>query len=479
MLSHNLLLGNCLDRMKELPDNSVDSIVTDPPYGLSNHSQQEITDCLLAWCAGKEYSPKKKGFMGKEWDGWVPSPTIWKEALRVLKPGGHLLCFAGTRTMDLMSMSIRLSGFELRDSIGYANSGNAPLMAWVYSQGFPKSMDISKAIGKAAGAEREIVGIKKHPTLKNTESVDRQKGRMPNHGNNDDYRDQWEVTAPATEEAKQWSGFGTQLKPAWEPIIMARKPLDGTVVNNVLTHGCGGINIDGCRVGTEEQLGRPQGTMPQPMDWGNKSKSDEVFTSIGSPLGRFPANVIHDNSAEIIAMFPDAAGQQGDIKQQEKIRGSKHCYGDQGPAGEHKKREDKTKSASRFFNGLGYDEDDLSLAHELFFYVPKTSTKDRHEGTGFSGTQFTAGSTFRDIENTDIKGNNHPTVKPTALMRHLVRLVTPVNGTVLDPFMGSGSTGKAAMLESFNFIGIELDPNYFEIAQARISDSQNTNRMAA
>lgn len=427
----NLMQGDCLERMKELPDNSVDSIVTDPPYGLSNHSQQEVTDCLLAWCSGKEYAPKKKGFMGKEWDGWVPSPTIWKEALRVLKPGGHLLCFAGTRTMDLMSMSIRLAGFELRDSIGYANSGNAPLMAWVYGQGFPKSMDISKAINK----------------LENSNSSD---------------------------EAKQWSGWGTQLKPAWEPIIMARKPLDGTVVNNVLKHGCGGINIDGCRIDLNGDYkckanGRPSQT-------GLSDYYDPLKANQADTVGRFPANVIHDNSTEIIAMFPDAAGQQGDLKKQEKTRYSKHCYGDHSPAVEHKKREDATKSASRFFNGLGYDEDDLSLAHELFFYVPKTSTKDRHEGTGFSGSQFKMGSTLRDIENTNTKGNNHPTVKPTALMRHLVRLVTPVNGTTMDLFMGSGSTGKAAMLEGFNFIGIELDPHYFEIAKARIEQTRKINK---
>jgi site-specific DNA-methyltransferase (adenine-specific) len=386
--------------MKELPDNSVDSIVTDPPYGLSDHSQKEVTDCLLAWCSGKGYSPKKKGFMGKEWDGWVPSPTIWKEALCVLKPGGHLLCFAGTRTMDLMSLSIRLSGFELRDSIGYANSGNTPLMAWVYSQGFPKSLDISKAIDKAAGAEREVVG--QNQSILSKQAADIRNGKRKivdslNSGaterNNGFTTISADITAPSTDEAKRWSGFGTQLKPAWETIIMARKPLDGTVVNNVQKHGCGAINIEGCRVETENNNVRPQV---------NKF-NNAVDGSQIQPIGRFPANVIHDNSAEIIAMFPEAVGQQGDLNQQERMRYSNHCYGDHGPAVDHKKREDKTKSASRFFNGLGYDEDDLSFAHELFFYVPKTSSKDRHAGTGFSGTQFKTGSTLRDIENTDTK----------------------------------------------------------------------------
>ena len=234
---YSLHLGDCLESLKRMPDNSVDAVVTDPPYGLSDHKPAEVIACLSAWIAGETYQPKGKGFMGKSWDAWVPGPEVWRECLRVLKPGGHLLAFAGTRSMDLMSMAVRLSGFELRDSIGYANDGGgAPVMAWTFGSGFPKSMDVSKAIDKAAGAEREVVGESPWASRGGA-------GLARSIFNDDNWQSDGDaVTSPATEAARQWQGWGTALKPAWEPIILARKPLgEKTVAANVLKHGTGGI----------------------------------------------------------------------------------------------------------------------------------------------------------------------------------------------------------------------------------------------
>ena len=377
-------LGDCLEIMRDIPDGSIDAIVTDPPYGLSDHRTSDVFSCLSSWLAGQEYRPNKKGFMGRTWDSWVPGPEVWREVFRVLKPGGHVVAFAGSRTHDLMSMALRLAGFECRDAIMdlYATSdaarefvdslseGQRKALAtalpadigvlWTYGSGFPKSLDVSKAIDKAAGVEFDAVpaaGV----GFMNAEGA----------GGYNVTKNQLVRKGESTDAARQWQGWGTALKPAFEPALLFRKPLVGTVAENVLAHGTGALNIDGCRV----------------EDGGDETSK-----------GRFPANLIHDGSDEALGVFPGEAGG----------------------------------SAARFF------------------YCAKASKTDR-------GTD-----------------NSHPTVKPTELMRYLVRLVTPLGGTVLDPFMGSGSTGKAAVLEGFHFLGVEQDPSYFKIATERIQSAFDT-----
>lgn len=387
MNKYNLHHGNCLDVLKTFQDNSVDSIVTDPPYGIS--------------------------FMGKTWDYDVPSVDIWIECLRVLKPGGYLLAFAGTKTQHRMAINIEDAGFEIRDMI-----------AWVYGSGFPKSHNVANSIDKMFGAGNRgqaiASGSKFHPTTG--------EARAPG-----ELLDKYEAR---TEEGKGWEGFGTALKPAMEPITVARKPLIGTVAKNVLAYGTGALNIDGCRVVAEDG-GRPLrevAPLRDDVQYNANSLSGRVDGSLASSkaagltnVGRWPANIIHDGSDEVLDAFPNAPGQQGDLLSHDKLRQSPNgIFGAMAPAKDHKARVDQDKSAARFF------------------YCAKASKTDREEG------------------------NNHPTVKPTDLMRYLCRLVTPPSGIVLDPFMGSGSTGKAAMLEGLTFIGIELDSKYMEIAHARI-----------
>jgi DNA modification methylase len=343
----NIHHGDCLEVLRTLPDCSVDSVVTDPPYGLS--------------------------FMGKKWDYDVPDVLIWAECLRVLKPGGHLLAFAGTRTQHRMAVRIEDAGFEIRDMI-----------AWVYGSGFPKSHNLKD----------------------------------------------------------EWQGWGTALKPALEPITVARKPFAGTVAANVLAHGTGGLNVDGCRVGTETI--KTQGGDKFPGVYGTYATCQE-----STHQGRWPANLIHDGSDEVVGLFPDSkAGKEtqprgkGGIWQASTGTPAGPQYGDTG-------------SAARFF------------------YCAKASKRDRDEGC--EGLEERANADWhQNLDGNDARGaalrrNFHPTVKPTDLMRYLVRLVTPPGGTVLDPFMGSGSTGKAAALEGFRFIGIERETEYVEIAKARIN----------
>lgn len=357
-MSYELHHGDCLEVMKSLPDNSVDAVVTDPPYGLS--------------------------FMGKRWDYDVPSVEIWQEVLRVLKPGGHLLSFGGTRTYHRMVVNIEDAGFEIRDQI-----------QWIYGSGFPKSLNVG-------------------------------------------------------------NGFGTALKPANEPICLARKPLIGTVAENVKTHGTGAINIDGCRVETTDTYAYPNGP--------GGCKSGEFHyqgraakPAESNPLGRFPANVIHDGSEEVVGMFPQGRS-----------------------AGNHPTTFITQDNNQVYSKGVGNTQGQLyadSGSAARFFYCAKASKADRNAGLeGFEEKErptlnnYVSPSEGRTApKNGSPQRNHHPTVKPTELMRYLCRLITPPNGTVLDPFAGSGSTGKAAILEGFSFIGIEREKEYAEIARARIA----------
>ena len=401
--------GDCRKVMRELADNSVDSIVTDPPYEL--------------------------GFMGKSWDasGIAYDITVWQECLRVLKPGGHMLAFSGSRTYHRMACAIEDAGFQIRDQI-----------MWVYGSGFPKSLNISKAIDKAAGAEREVIGVR-------TDGMSSTAMKPDKGWNANSMGSVLDITAPATAEAKEWDGWGTALKPAHEPIVLARKPLDGTVANNVLTHGVGGINIDGCRVAGE----------PVPInkleEWsGFGQKIEPNYEQQINTQGRFPANFIHDGSDEVLELFPDSKGMAT-----QKSGANIKVYGGNS----------LLESSTTFPDVRQGFNDNGSAAR--FFYCAKANKKDRNEGLdGFAEKRpdersQTGMGTF-DEKGVAKQANHHPTVKPTDLMRYLCRLVTPPNGLILDPFTGSGSTGKAAVKEGFSFIGIEQSAEYVEIAKARI-----------
>jgi len=463
-MTHKVIQGDCIEVMRGMDADSVDAIVTDPPYGLS--------------------------FMGKKWDYDVPSVEIWAECLRVLKPGGHLLAFAGTRTQHRMSVRIEDAGFEIRD-----------LIAWVYGSGFPKSMDVSKAIDKMDAAEeqrarrfrftewvrstgiiaaqidvltgtqmghhytthptqpsimtrehleacrmflgdipewverecdirsvesrnmaaREVVGVEALPDTSVVRAgfvgMTAPNGVIPKRFVN--------ITAPATDAAREWQGWGTALKPALEPITVARKPLVGTVAANVMQHGTGALNIDGCRVGTLAPTTTRGANALGRMNDDGWTPSDDGQRVDPHPAGRWPANLIHDGSEEATAPMGESA---------------------------------------------------------RFFYCAKASKRDREDGldgvahgkAGVGDERPSGGSNERMNKGAVApRGNTHPTVKPTDLMRYLCRLVTPPNGVVLDPFAGSGSTGRGAVLEGFRFVGIEREAEYAEIARRRIAKAQH------
>jgi DNA modification methylase len=480
-VSVSLHCGDSVEVMRTLADASVDSIVVDPPYGLSDHSHKDVVACLAAWLAGKEFKPKKKGFMGRAWDAWVPGPEVFREALRVAKPGAHMLVFAGTRSMDLMMMAVRLAGWEIRDSIGHAHDGGDPtqagLMAWTYGSGFPKNMDVSKAIDKAAGVSRTTAG--EGARNEHASGNFGMKDRCGDCGKR--FFDHDHCTCPkpeaVTPEAQKWDGWGTALKPAWEPIIIARKPLAGTVAANVLNYGTGAYNIDACRIGDEDTRRESYRMTSKGLGGQGYGTGEQDYTRdgslSGSDAGRWPANVIHDGSDAVLAAFPEAPGARGDVTGDEPSEVTANVLNARArvpytrgrrPGGFGNVGAEKGDSSP---NGPMY-EDSGSAAR--FFYCAKASSADRHEGLKHPGDQFRMGATLREAEQVARagKGNNHPTVKPTELMRYLVRLVTPPGGTVLDFCMGSGSTGKAAEIEGFSFIGIDADPHWVEVARKRI-----------
>jgi len=387
-----LYLGDCREVMASMGEASVDAIVCDPPYGLE--------------------------FMGKGWDHGVPGVPFWAEALRVLKPGGHLLAFGGTRTHHRLTCAIEDAGFEVRDCL-----------MWLYGSGFPKSLDVSKAIDKAAGAEREVVG-----RIRKLDSFGPHVAEV--YGGGPDHAGEMEITAPATEAAQTWDGWGTALKPAWEPIIMARKPLVGTVAANVLEHGTGALNVDGCRVGTEKTVTRhTRSDGESRSEWAGNTSTGETTEH----AGRWPANVLLD--PEAAAMLDEQSGESAPKAAREGMKG-----GNGGALGAF---------AGSSSDAAGYWPSDPGGGASRFFYTAKTSSSERHGDDGANGQA--------------IK-NEHPTVKPVDLMAYLVKLVTPPEGTVLDPFMGSGSTGIAALRLGFEFLGIEREENYLKIAEARIRE---------
>ena len=394
-----LLNGDCIEEMQKMIDEGVqvDSVVTDPPYEL--------------------------GFMGKSWDstGIAFQKETWELAYQLLKPGGHLLAFSSSRTYHRMAVAIEDSGFEIRDQI-----------MWLYGSGFPKSLNIGKAIDKKLGAKRKVVGQKTAGALSgNSKFNDAKTGTISrNHSNpTQSYKSgkagMYDVTEPTTPEAKQHEGWGTAIKPAHEPIVMVRKPLsESSIVDNVLKHGTGAINIDGCRIegdnNTERKTANRKSRSEDGVWTDNNSgmKQEDNHFADADPRGRFPANLMHDG---------------------------------------------------------------LETEWARFFYCPKVSKTERNQGLddfetkkmGMSGGAQSKGEGYDKGQGIGLnrvieRKNTHPTVKPVELMKYLCRLVTPKGGTVLDPFMGSGSTGMAAKDEGFDFIGIEKDEEYFKICESRI-----------
>ena len=432
-----LIHADCLEAMREMEANSIDAIVTDPPYGLVQNKKggSGVASVNLNSPHGRSRIGTGNGpggFMGKEWDSCVPGVPFWTEALRVAKPGAHLVAFGGTRTYHRLACAIEDAGWEVRDCL-----------SWLYGSGFPKSLDVSKAIDKAAGAERtEVIGKGKagaafhygNPGEGGFGQTSDKDGGIPSTG--------WDVTAPATDAARQWQGWGTALKPAWEPIILARKPLVGTVAANVLAHGTGGINIDATRIETDDNLNggaySEGGRDALPGDEREGSAAG-MFADGGGripggfvqPSGRWPANVTLDEEAA--SMLDEQTGDRPSTLTGRAEAGQRHDL----------PRDNKSATGYHGGNPAGRVYADSGGASR-FFYTAKASRRERGEG------------------------NTHPTVKPLSLMRWLVKLVTPPGGVILDPFAGSGTTLLAAQAEGFDAVGIEREAEYVEIARKRI-----------
>jgi hypothetical protein len=401
--------GDCLEILKRAPSDYADSLVTDPPAGIS--------------------------FMGKDWDsdkggrdGWVKWMTeVMAECLRVLKPGGHALVWAIPRTSHWTMSSLEDAGFEIRDVVTH-----------LFGSGFPKSLDVSKAIDKAAGAKREVIGQRKSPYTSTGRNDTPSLGKHVVEKDADGY-EMHPITAPATPDAEKWQGFGTALKPAAEFWILCRKPLgEKTVAANVLKHGTGALNIDGCRIGTSDTLtsGRHvQANREYPSGYRDVNRTEFQQNA----AGRFPANLVLSCECTDEVCEPDCA-----VRMLDEQTSHLHAAGNKSTGKPHK------EETSMF--GIGTDTGAPSTVYadsggaSRFFYVAKASKRDKGAD------------------------NTHPTVKSTALMRYLIKLVTPPGGLVLDPFMGSGSTGVAALAEGFGFVGIEQSEEYFDIASSRLTN---------
>lgn len=420
---------DCIEGMKQIPDNSIDSIVTDPPYEL--------------------------GFMGKSWDnsGIANSVEMWKEAYRVLKPGGYLLSFGGTRTYHRMACAIEAAGFEIRDMI-----------EWVYGSGFPKSLNIGKAVDKLQGNKREHLGL--NPNARdgggNVQIIQKRKDDI------------------LTKGTSEWEGWGTALKPAHEPIVVARKPIaEKSVAENVLKYGTGGINIDESRVEHNEELkvgfmktNREKG-LNSTSYGGEKDNRTEDWTST---QGRFPANVIHDGSPEVLKEFEKAGvsissgGRIGNKGSMLNMCGNIYEKGNPGKG--------DTGTPARFFKSCEFGIEDAPS----FIYTAKASKSERNEGCEEFNEKNINDGRLTSIDNPFQRGdtlrkNIHPTVKPLKLMEYLVKLVTPKDGVCLDPFMGSGTTAVACKKNGFKYLGFEKEAEYIEICEARLKNKKGQERL--
>jgi site-specific DNA-methyltransferase (adenine-specific) len=432
--------GDCLEVMDTIDKCSVDSIVTDPPYHLTSIVQRFGKEGSAPAQFGTDgaFARASKGFMGKEWDGGdiAFQANTWRKCYELLKPGGHLIAFSGSRTYHRMAVAIEDAGFEIRDQC-----------IWLYGSGFPKSHNIGREIDKKQGNDREVVG-----EVRAGKNALGQDSGWNKHNN----RTQIEITKGNSE----WEGWGTALKPAHEPMVLARKPLsEKSVADNVMKHGTGAINIDGCRIeGQSEDTERKKVVRKARSTDGVWTDDNSGMKSEGSeyadadPRGRWPSNIMHDGSEQVQDIFPKTSSTEvsrerthkgiwsaGELAESEQLM---PAYGDQG-------------NASRYF------------------YCAKTSKEERNFGLHGFKNQVAGGMSDRSdgsLGSITMNKNVHPTVKPVELMRYLVRLVTPKGGLVLDPFMGSGSTGMGAREEDFRFVGIEKEEEYYEIAKARIKN---------
>jgi DNA modification methylase len=519
-------LGECLAVLERMPAESIDAVVCDPPYGLSR--EPDVAEVLTHWLAGDDYVHRGGGFMGQTWDSFVPGPAVWREVLRVLKPGGHLLAFGGTRTYDLLTIALRLAGFEIRDRVLTLNGHTLDAeVDWLYGAGWPKSRNIGKAIDVAAGAEREVVGSRVRVDGKAPGIVSGGK-----HATFGDFGDlPTEVTAPATPEAERWEGWGTALKPAHEPIVVARKPFRGTVEANVLEHGTGALNIDACRITSADpnpSIERRKGSAAHlnraaAGGWVDRSTPENYAADRpGEQLGRWPANValIHAPGCERVgervvrgdsragtdavgagrswlngagplpagpvigdelvdewkcapgcpvAQLDELSGEAGASAQ---VMGTEPSVQNGANGTVYSARQGSEGRASPFYGDRG--------GAARFFYSGKASPAERDAGLEHLPLARTGKHEDDAYEwKTDGRGNPraertvarnvHPTVKPIDLMRWLIDLVAPKGAVVLDPYAGSGSTGCAAMLAGVRFIGIDKDPTFVPIARARLA----------